>query len=115
MVFITHDLGVVAHVADRVVVMYAGTIVETAPVIDLFKTPRHPYTKALLKSIPRLDQDNKDISPIQGMVPPIDNMPKGCRFFSRCQKSDQCNPDKLPQLLPLKDNPSQLVRCLLCE
>ena len=115
MVFITHDLGVVAHVADRVVVMYAGTIVETASVTDLFANPRHPYTQALLKSIPRLDKDNKDISPIQGMVPSIDNMPEGCRFFDRCERKDQCRSDILPQLMPLKDNPTQLVRCLLCE
>jgi peptide/nickel transport system ATP-binding protein len=115
MVFITHDLGVVAHVADRVAVMYAGTIVETAPVVELFGTPRHPYTQALLKSIPRLDRDNKDLVPIQGMVPSIDCMPGGCRFFSRCRKSAQCQPDELPQLMPLKDNPDHLVRCLLCD
>ncbi len=115
MVFITHDLGVVAHVADRVAVMYAGNIVETAPVADLFADPRHPYTKALLKSIPRLDKDNKDILPIQGMVPSIDNMPEGCRFYSRCEKKEQCRPDKFPQLLPIDNNPNHLVRCLLCE
>ncbi len=115
MVFITHDLGVVAHVADRVAVMYAGTIVETAPVADLFADPRHPYTRALLKSIPRLDKDNKDISPIQGMVPSIDNMPEGCRFFARCEKKDQCRPDKFPQLLPLKNSSNHQVRCLLCD
>ena len=115
MVFITHDLGVVAHVADRVAVMYAGTIVETAPVADLFADPRHPYTRALLKSIPRLDKDNKDISPIQGMVPSIDNMPEGCRFFARCEKKDQCRPDEFPQLLPLKNSSNHQVRCLLCE
>jgi len=115
MIFITHDLGVVAHVADRVAVMYAGTIVETAPVAELFATPRHPYTRALLKSIPRLDKDNKDISPIEGMVPSIENMPEGCRFFSRCEKKDQCRPDKFPQLLPLKDRENHMVRCLLCE
>jgi len=115
MVFITHDLGVVAHVADRVAVMYAGTIVETASVGELFKTPTHPYTRALLNSIPRLDRDNSNLTPIQGMVPAIDAMPPGCRFFNRCPKSDQCRPDILPQLLPLKDNPDHLVRCLLCE
>ena len=115
MIFITHDLGVVAHVADRVVVMYAGTIVETASVADLFAAPRHPYTRALLKSIPRLDKDNKDISPIEGMVPSIENMPEGCRFFSRCEKKDQCRPDKFPQLLPLKNSPNHMVRCLLCD
>lgn len=115
MIFITHDLGVVAHVADRVAVMYAGTMVETASVAELFANPGHPYTQALLKSIPRLDRDNKDISPIQGMVPSIDSMPGGCRFFSRCPKRTVCTPDEFPQLLPLKDNPDHLVRCLLCD
>jgi len=115
MIFITHDLGVVAHVADRVAVMYAGTIVETAPVVDLFSNPRHPYTQALLQSIPRLDRDDKDLQPIQGMVPSIDAMPGGCRFFSRCRKQAQCTPDDFPQLMPLKDNPNHLVRCLLCK
>ncbi len=115
MIFITHDLGVVAHVADRVAVMYAGTIVETAPVVDLFSNPRHPYTQALLQSIPRLDRDDKDLEPIQGMVPSIDAMPGGCRFFSRCRKQNQCTPDDFPQLIPLKDNPNHMVRCLLCN
>lgn len=118
MIFITHDLGVVAHVADRVAVMYAGNIVETAPVVELFANPRHPYTKALLKSIPRLDQDNKDISPIEGMVPSIDNMPGGCRFYSRCAKKDVCTPDIFPELKPSKSNPDRLDhldRCLLSE
>jgi len=115
MVFITHDLGVVAHVADRVAVMYAGTIVETAAVKELYENPAHPYTRALLSSIPRLDRDNRDLSPIQGMVPAIDAMPQGCRFFERCPRKDDCRPDLLPQLLPLKNNPDHLVRCLLCE
>ena len=115
MVFITHDLGVVAHVADQVAVMYAGTIVETAPVKELYENPAHPYTRALLSSIPRLDRDNRDLSPIQGMVPAIDAMPDGCRFFDRCPRKDDCRPDLLPQLLPLKNNPDHLVRCLLCE
>jgi peptide/nickel transport system ATP-binding protein len=115
MVFITHDLGVVAHVADQVAVMYAGTIVETAPVKELFGNPAHPYTRALLSSIPRLDRDNSDLSPIQGMVPAIDAMPGGCRFFGRCPRKNQCRPDELPRLLPLENNPDHLVRCLLCE
>lgn len=115
MVFITHDLGVVAHIADRVAVMYAGTIVETAPVSDIFDHPKHPYTRALLKSIPRLDRDNTDLTPIKGMVPPIDRMPAGCRFFSRCPQSEHCRPETLPQLLPIKSDPNHLVRCFLCE
>lgn len=115
MVFITHDLGVVAHVADRVAVMYAGTIVETALVGELFAHPRHPYTQALLRSIPRLDRDNIDLSPIQGMVPAIDAMPSGCRFFERCHLKERCRPDILPRLLPLDTQSDHLVRCLLCE
>jgi len=115
MVFITHDLGVVAHVADQVAVMYAGTIVESAAVKELFGNPSHPYTRALLSSIPRLDRDNSDLSPIQGMVPAIDAMPGGCRFFGRCPRKTDCRPDELPRLLPLKNNPDHLVRCLLCE
>ncbi|NNK92924.1 MAG: ABC transporter ATP-binding protein [Desulfobacterales bacterium] len=115
MIFITHDLGVVAHVADRVAVMYAGNIVETAPVAELFGNPRHPYTQALLKSIPRLDRDDKDLSPIQGMVPSIDAMPAGCRFYDRCRKKDQCTPDIFPELKAKKDYPDHLDRCLLSE
>ncbi len=115
MIFITHDLGVVAHVADRVAVMYAGTIVETAPVKELFKQPAHPYTRALLKSIPRLDRDNGDLAPIQGMVPAIDQMPKGCRFFDRCPRKAECRPDELPGLLPLNHNTNHQVRCLLVQ
>ena len=115
MVFITHDLGVVAHVADRVAVMYAGNIVETAPVVELFANPRHPYTQALLQSIPRLDRDNTNISPIQGMVPAIDNMPGGCRFYERCPKKADCTPDLFPELKPEKGNPGHLDRCLLSD
>ena len=115
MIFITHDMGVVAHVADRVAVMYAGTIVETAPVGKLFDQPRHPYTRALLKSIPRLDRDDKDLAPIQGRVPAIDAMPEGCRFFDRCPRMNDCRPTPLPQLLPQEDGPNHFVRCLLID
>jgi len=115
MIFITHDLGVVAHVADRVAVMYAGNIVETAPVKELFENPSHPYTRALLQSIPRLDRDNKDIAPIQGMVPAIDQMPPGCRFYSRCERKNECRPDLFPALKELKDSPNHFDRCLLNE
>ena len=116
MIFITHDLGVVAHVADRVAVMYSGTIVETAPVAELFSNPKHPYTYALLKSIPRIDRKNEGLTPIQGMVPPIDKMPKGCRFFCRCSRNSECGMEKiLPELLLLKDNPDHLVRCPLAS
>ena len=100
MIFITHDLGVVAWIADRVAVMYAGHIVETASVVDLFDNPVHPYTEALLRSIPRLDMDNQELLPIGGIVPPIHDMPIGCRFASRCDFSKDICTKQLPDLIP---------------
>ena len=79
--YVTHDLGVVAQICDRVAVMYAGSIVETANVFDLFKKPSHPYTKALLESIPR---PGKEFKSIPGTVPGLIDPPKGCRFHDRC-------------------------------
>ncbi len=84
-VFITHDLGVIAEICDHVVVMYAGKVAERAPVIQLFKDPRHPYTRGLLSSIPRLDSRRKTrLSVIEGMVPGLMDLPDGCRFQNRC-------------------------------
>ncbi len=83
-VLITHDLGVVAEVADRVAVMYAGRIVEEAPTISLFDDPQHPYTLGLLGSIPRLDQAHERLLAIEGSVPPPFALPPGCRFHPRC-------------------------------
>ena len=84
-ILITHDLGVIAETCDDVVVMYAGQIVESAAVGELFKQPRHPYTLGLLNSIPRLDSPGKEIlSTIQGMVPDLKDLPSGCRFQNRC-------------------------------
>jgi oligopeptide/dipeptide ABC transporter ATP-binding protein len=84
LLLITHSMGVVAAVADRVAVMYAGAIVETGPVDKIFANPVHPYTEGLLRSIPRPDRDSRDIYSIPGAVPSIDKMPKGCRFAPRC-------------------------------
>ena len=84
MVFITHDLGVVAEVADRVCVMYAGQIVETGTAVEIFKTPAMPYTSALLRSMPRLGMGDKRLTAIPGYVPPLSRLPKGCRFRTRC-------------------------------
>jgi oligopeptide/dipeptide ABC transporter ATP-binding protein len=85
MIFITHDLGVIADICDDVVVMYAGTVVESAPVKELFENPRHPYTRGLLESIPRLETPRKISLPIiHGMVPALDDLPPGCRFQNRC-------------------------------
>jgi len=84
-VMITHDLGVVANVADRVAVMYAGEMVEKGPVQAIFDDPSHPYTQALLRTVPRADAA-LELSPIRGQVPPIQAMPQGCRFAPRCDE-----------------------------
>jgi oligopeptide/dipeptide ABC transporter ATP-binding protein len=83
-VFITHNLGVVAQIADRVAVMYAGEVVETADVETLFARPTHPYTEALLRAMPRVDADSGSLEPIPGSVPPITAIPGGCAYAPRC-------------------------------
>ncbi|RNC81436.1 MAG: ABC transporter ATP-binding protein [Phycisphaera sp.] len=97
---ITHDLGVVAQVCDRVIVMYAGRIIEQAPVSDLFKRPQHPYTKALLESIPKAGKRNADgrLPTIKGIVPSLFELPKGCRFQDRCPFKEQKCVDVEPDL-----------------
>jgi peptide/nickel transport system ATP-binding protein len=82
--FITHNLGVVAQIADRVAVMYAGEVVETADVETLFARPMHPYTEALLRAMPRVDADSDSLEPIAGSVPPITAIPAGCAYAPRC-------------------------------
>jgi len=94
---ITHDLGVVAEMADRVVVMYAGSVVETAPVRELFASPRHPYTAGLFHSIPRLDVSEETLQPIEGNVPDARNFPSGCKFSPRCVfVRDRCRVEAPP-------------------
>ena len=87
MLFITHNLGVVAQIADRVAVMYAGQIVEQADVQDVFAQPLHPYTRALFGAIPRMDRPAEALAAIPGRVPSLDAMPSGCRFQPRCALS----------------------------
>jgi peptide/nickel transport system ATP-binding protein/oligopeptide transport system ATP-binding protein len=106
---ITHNLGVIAEVADRVIVMYAGQIVEHSPVRDLFKKPLHPYTEGLLKSIPRIDRGNEKIEPIRGMVPDLINPPKGCRFAPRCDYKKEVCIKTAPDLVSFGERE---VRCL---
>ncbi len=84
MLFITHNLGVVAEIADRVAVMYAGQIVEQGSALDIFRSPAHPYTRALFSSVPRVDVAAQDLVAIPGQVPSLVDMPAGCRFRSRC-------------------------------
>ena len=96
---ITHDLGVVAQVADRVNVMYAGKVVESAPVRELFKNPKHPYTEGLMKSMPSLATEGERLSTIEGTVPNPLYLPKGCYFADRCpkatEKCKQAQPEKV--------------------
>ncbi|MEO0761198.1 MAG: ABC transporter ATP-binding protein, partial [Pseudomonadota bacterium] len=91
LLFVTHDLGLVAEIADHVAVMYAGRVVERAPVGALFAAPQHPYTAALLGSLPRVDARREALAVIEGQVPPIDAMPAGCAFAPRCASArDRC-------------------------
>jgi oligopeptide transport system ATP-binding protein len=109
-IWITHDLGVVAGLADRVMVMYAGYVVETAPVKELYANPRHPYTVGLLSSIPRLDEERPErLTPIEGLPPDLIDPPAGCPFVSRCRfHVDRC----LEQMPPLEDvGPRHQVAC----
>ncbi|MCM2576223.1 ABC transporter ATP-binding protein [Streptomyces meridianus] len=101
LVLITHDLGVVADVADRIAVMYAGRIMETAPVHDLYKNPAHPYTRGLLDSIPRLDRKGHELYAVKGLPPNLMAIPPGCPFHPRCPRvRDICLADR-PEPAPL--------------
>ncbi|KAB7852322.1 ABC transporter ATP-binding protein [Streptomyces mobaraensis] len=98
LILITHDLGVVADVADKIAVMYAGRIVETAPVHELYKRPAHPYTRGLLDSIPRLDQKGQELYAIKGLPPNLLHIPAGCAFSPRCPKAQDICRTEIPAL-----------------
>ena len=113
-VLITHDLGVVAEVTDRIVVMYAGRIVEAASTEKIFRAPEHPYTWGLLQSIPRLDKSRDEpLVPIAGLPPSLINLPSGCSFHPRCPYVRERHRRVEPELEPLPDDPSHRVACLL--
>lgn len=106
---ITHDLGVIAEVADDVMVMYAGKIVEYGDADAIFDTPKHPYTYGLMSCIPKLtDEDHTRLSVIDGMVPSFDEMPQGCAFCPRCAEAKAICHEKMPEL---KSVDGQMVRC----
>jgi peptide/nickel transport system ATP-binding protein len=108
-ILITHDLGVVAEMADDVAVMYAGQIVERAPVRDLFARPEHPYTVGLLGSIPRLDDKRERLPSIEGRVPDMTRPPEGCRFAARCPFVEPACRAAAPPLIEVA--PGHLTRC----
>jgi oligopeptide transport system ATP-binding protein len=100
-IIITHNLGVVARYADRVNVMYAGKIVESASAMKVYGDPHHPYTIGLLKSVPRLDEARKDkLVPIEGVPPDLASIPPGCSFYPRCPyRIDRCQEEEPPLML----------------
>ena len=108
---ITHDLGVVAETADKVVVMYCGRVVEQATVEQLFTKPLHPYTQGLLDSIPKMDEDKERLYMIKGIVPDPIHLPKGCSFADRCDKCMEKCKEHMPKLARTEDG--RKVRCFL--
>ena len=114
MIFITHDLGVVAETADRVVVMYAGRKVEEAAVDDLFERPLHPYTAGLIGATPVPGAERaKRLADIPGMVPPLNALPAGCAFAPRCPRvMDRCRQEKPALTAP---GPGRLVACFAAQ
>ena len=100
LVLVTHDLGVVAGVADRVLVMYGGRVVESGAVGEMLVSPRHPYTRALLRSMPRIDDDRTaPLTAIPGQPPSPAKLPSGCAFHPRCAGADAACRDQLPAML----------------
>jgi oligopeptide transport system ATP-binding protein len=112
-ILITHDLGVVAEVVRRVAVMYAGRIVEQSEKDELFLNPLHPYTRGLLNSIPKLDQESRRLRAIQGRVPTLHRLPKGCSFNPRCAEAKDICREKPPDETEV--SPGHRVRCWLWE
>lgn len=111
MIMITHDLGIVADICDRVAIMYAGEIVEIADKIDLFKNPKHPYTVGLFGSIPDIKKDDDILKPIKGLMPDPSNLPSGCPFHPRCDKAmPECS-ESTPQNINTGNN--HYVNCIL--
>ena len=111
---ITHDLGVIAEVADRVAVMYAGKIVESAVVERIFEQPRHPYTIGLLESIPKLNEQKEKLSVIPGTVPDATRFPSGCRFAPRCSRAEAVCREAEPPLLTIEGEDTDKGHAVAC-
>jgi oligopeptide/dipeptide ABC transporter ATP-binding protein len=113
MLFITHDFGIVARMCDRVAVMYAGRIVETGPTRALFRAPRHPYTEALMASVPRMEGGVARLPSIEGQPPPLHDLPTGCRFADRCAYVDDRCRREYPPTTPV--GPAHEAACWRIE
>jgi oligopeptide transport system ATP-binding protein len=116
LILITHDMGVVADVANRISVMYAGRVVEEAPVLDIYARPAHPYTRALLESIPRLDRKGRQLNVISGLPPALTDLPRGCAFGPRCGYArDVCRQEAPPayQIAPHRVASCHFIREVL--
>ncbi|NCC98041.1 MAG: ABC transporter ATP-binding protein, partial [Synergistales bacterium] len=100
---ISHDLGVIATMAQKVAVMYAGSIIEYGSVKDIFESPSHPYTKGLLGAIPRLDRDQESLDVIKGALPDLINLPEGCKFRERCPVAEPLCATARPPRLKVKE------------
>jgi oligopeptide/dipeptide ABC transporter ATP-binding protein len=109
LLFITHDLGVVAQIADRIIVLYAGRIVEDGPTMEVLRHPRHPYTEGLLRAAPRLERGK--LVPIPGTVPALNALPLGCAFAPRCPYHVKECDTKVPELRLA--GPNHNARCIL--
>ncbi|WP_418964009.1 ABC transporter ATP-binding protein [Cetobacterium sp.] len=112
MILITHDLGVVAQVCDKVAIMYAGEIVESGTLYDIFEKPKHPYTHGLFDSIPSLDEEVTRLKPIKGLMPDPTNLPSGCRFHPRCPYAQEKCSSQSPRTT---DENGHKVKCLAYE
>ncbi len=113
MIMITHDLGVVAQVCDKVAIMYAGEIVESGPIRDVYQNTQHPYTKGLFGSIPDLNSTAERLNPIKGLMPDPTDLPSGCRFHPRCPEATALCSTVRPE--PVITNAGHSVRCLNCQ
>ncbi|SES96142.1 peptide/nickel transport system ATP-binding protein [Natronincola peptidivorans] len=111
MIMITHDLGIVAEICDKVAIMYAGNVVEYTDKVALFTNPKHPYTIGLFNSIPNIEDDVEKLKPIQGLMPDPTNLPSGCPFHPRCPKAINVCSKKLPK--PIEIAKDHFVSCIL--
>ena len=113
MIMITHDLGVVAQVCDKVAIMYAGEVVESGYIRDVYQNTQHPYTKGLFGSIPDLDSTAKRLKPIKGLMPDPTNLPSGCKFHPRCPDATAMCAKVRPE--PVMTESGHMVSCLMCQ